>query len=753
MCFHDSRVLNKPPMIRLLVGCMGGILLVPFTVEGTIDPGHDRMITELAEVASNTLREHPYLGQAKVLKLREQIAQFDDQSSATIKHRIYLEAAGAEMEAGEVTTAIQYLEQAYALMDRAFIDDHKQTLTKFQLGTAYLRLGEVENCCLRHEAESCILPIQGGGLHTIERGSREAIRYFSEVLEAGSRQEFFYYAARWLLNIAYMTLDEYPSGVPEEYRIAPEAFTSSREFPQFTNIAPRLGLSTYNLAGGAVVDDFDGDGYLDIVTSTWAPDGALQFFRNQRDGTFKESHETAGLEGLVGGLNLVQADYNNDGFVDLLVLRGGWLGKAGRHPNSLLRNNGDGTFTDVTFAAGLGGEHYPTQTAAWADYDNDGHLDLYVGNEYSEGAATYGNTTFEGLASPSQLFHNNGDGTFTEVGERAGVSNRGFTKGVSWGDFDQDGWPDLCVSNYGGSNRLYHNNGDRTFTDVAFATGVNRPKMSFPCWFWDMDNDGALDLYIASYTGHVASVGAHFMGLAAPLEMPGVFKGDGQGGFEQVASGQGLDYPILPMGSNFGDIDNDGFLDFYLGTGDPNYWSLMPNVLFLNRGGDGFDNVTMASGMGHLQKGHAVAFADLDNDGDLDVFEQMGGAYPGDRFSDALYENPGFGRNSLTIKLVGVTTNRSAIGARIHAVIREGEQTRSIFRWVNSGGSFGGNPLRQHIGLGSSPTVERLEIYWPTSGETQVFTNLVGGRTIQITEGDSAFMELELDRVSLRSSD
>jgi hypothetical protein len=189
------------------------------------------------------------------------------------------------------------------------------------------------------------------------------------------------------------------------------------------------------------------------------------------------------------------------------------------------------------------------------------------------------------------------------------------------------------------------------------------------------------------------------------------------------------------MGSNFGDIDNDGYLDFYLGTGYPDYEGLMPNVLYHNSGGRRFRDVTLDAGLGHLQKGHAVSFADYDLDGDLDVFEQMGGAFPGDRFPDALFRNPGFGNHWLTLRLIGVRSNRSAIGARIRVDVVEDGQRRSIYRRVNSGGSFGCNPLRQTVGLGRADSVERLEIYWPASDTRQTFSEVPADVFLTLTEG------------------
>ena len=205
------------------------------------------------------------------------------------------------------------------------------------------------------------------------------------------------------------------------------------------------------------------------------------------------------------------------------------------------------------------------------------------------------------------------------------------------------------------------------------------------------------------------------------------------------------------MGSNFGDLDNDGYLDFYLGTGYPDYKNLMPSVMYRNQRGLGFVDVTYAGGFGHLQKGHAAVFADLDNDGDQDIFEQMGGAFPGDGYSNVLYENPGFENHFLTIKLVGVRSNRSAIGARIHAKVAANGEQHSIYKHVNSGGSFGANPLRQTIGLGKAEKVEILEIFWHTTGLTQRFHDVPLDQFIQITEGETQYTTIQLKKLKLGS--
>jgi len=705
--------------------------------------GHRRMVKLLADIVERTNEQNIWLGDKRARAGRARLEGLAPDAPATSRWFANLDLGVAELVLGNELQGIEYLEAARRLLDRIGEQAPANIVefTLFELGMAYMRFGETQNCCLRNVPESCIIPIRGAGLHTDERGSRRAIEIFTELLGTTPAGSAMHLKARWLLNIAYMTLGEYPDAVPAAYRIPPEVFESAEPFPRFENVATRLGLNSFNLYGSAVVDDFDNDGYLDIFTTTFDIRDRIHFFHNQRDGTFRDRTDDAGLTGLYGGINTVQADYNNDGFVDLYVLRGAWMLAEGRHPNSLLRNNGDGTFTDVTFEAGLGETHYPTQTAAWADYDNDGDVDLYVGNEHSDE-----------IRAPCQLFRNNGDGTFTDVAEAAGVRNFRFVKGVIWGDFDGDGRPDLYTSTIGGPNRLYRNNGNGSFTDVAPLLGVAGPIDSFPVWFWDFDNDGVLDLFVPSYRGQkndIVPVIAGYLDLPVEVELPALYRGDGRGGFENVAQRCGLTQFLLPMGANFGDLDNDGWLDIYLGTGYPDYEALTPNVMYRNRSGRSFVDVTFAGGFGHLQKGHSVAFADLDNDGDQDIFEQMGGIYPGDRFADALYENPGFGNHWIAVHLVGVTSNRSAIGARIRVDVVEDGHRRSIYKHVNSGGSFGASPLRQTIGLGRAVRIERLEIFWPTTGRTQVFENVAPDRFLRIVEDRDAIEVIELRSVRL----
>jgi hypothetical protein len=569
----------------------------------------------------------------------------------------------------------------------------------------------------------CIFPLSPKAQHTAGNGSRRAADYFTQALELDPGN----LEARWLLNVAAMTIGTHPDGVPEQLRIGPEVFRSSEDVGRFTDVAGPAGLARPDSAGGSVTEDFDHDGLFDIVVSSRDPCEPLRLFRNQGDGTFEDVSERAGFMGQLGGLNVTQTDYDNDGWMDLFVMRGGWETPI---RNSLLRNNGNGTFSDVTGAAGLGGLVHRTHTAAWADFDNDGSLDVFVGHEMSF----------------SQLFRNRGDGTFEDVTERAGMRYRSMTKGAVWGDIDNDGLPDLYASNFGERNLLFHNLGNGRFEEVAVERGVSDPHFSFATWFWDYDNDGWQDLFVNTDVPTIEEQAREYLNLPPKGETLAVYHNRGDGSFENTTKALGLAKEIPTMGTNFGDIDNDGYPDFYLGTGAPSYAMLMPNRLFHNQAGRGFVDVTESSGTGHLQKGHGVSFVDLDNDGDEDIFVNMGGAYIGDKYPDALFRNPGHGNDWLGVHLVGTRTNRAAIGARIRVVLdgsgKDHGETQRV-RWVSSGGSFGSSPLEQHIGLGPKARVKRVEVDWPGSRTRQVLQGVPVNRVIEVVEGKPGFRPLQ----------
>jgi hypothetical protein len=206
------------------------------------------------------------------------------------------------------------------------------------------------------------------------------------------------------------------------------------------------------------------------------------------------------------------------------------------------------------------------------------------------------------------------------------------------------------------------------------------------------------------------------------------------------------------MGANYGDLDNDGWLDIYLGTGEPGYETVMPNVMLRNDRGMRFQDVTFAGGFGHLQKGHGVAFGDVDQDGDQDLFHQLGGFFPGDAFANALFENPGSGNHWVTLRLVGRKANSFGVGARIEVRVVEGGRPRTIHVLAGSGGSFGGSSLQQEIGLGGAERVEELIVRWPGRRTEQRFRRVAADRVYRVVEGEADLREVEAPRLRLGAS-
>ena len=262
--------------------------------------------------------------------------------------------------------------------------------------------------------------------------------------------------------VSAMLTGTYPREVPDAYRLPPKALESEATMPRFVDVARDAGLGEMSIAGGTIAEDFDGDGLIDVAMSSVDFCAPLRLYRNRGDGAFEDRTEAAQLAGQLGGLNLAATDYNNDGRPDIFVLRGGWE-IAMR--NSLLRNNADGTFTDVTSEAGLSSGQHATHHAAWADFDNDGWLDVFVGHELT----------------PSQLFRNRGDGTFEDVTARAGVGATAFTKGIAAGDLatrlDPDTEPDLAPLSHAFNNMADRLAG-RLERDRRFAADVSHELRS-----------------------------------------------------------------------------------------------------------------------------------------------------------------------------------------------------------------------------------------------------------------------------------
>jgi hypothetical protein len=691
-----------------------------FTVAGkSLQPWDDP--TSLEQIKASYFN----LGHRNIEQLQAAATQSDMPDDERVQN--FLLQAQYYLYEGEAKNAYDALVHARTFVeaDNALAAKWLYTIVFFQ-GAASLRRGEDENCLQCRGDGACIFPLQPSAVHKNPAGSRQAIHHFAEYLAQFPDDP----GVRWLLNLAYMTLGEHPAGVPRRHLLTFENFGREFDIGRFKDIGHLVGVNRFNQAGGAVMDDFDNDGLLDIVISSFDPGQPMAFFRNKGDGTFEDRTESAGLGKQYGGLNLVQTDYNNDGFLDIFISRGAWQ----THPMrpTLLRNNGDGTFTGVTREAGLM-DPVNSNCATWADFDNDGFLDLYVCNE----------------TGPNRLYRNRGDGTFEEVAARAGVEGKQrFCKGAVWFDYDNDGYPDLFVTYLESTPQLFHNNRDGTFTDVTLAMGITGPRMGFACWAFDYDNDGWLDIFATCYDRTLDDLVRSMLGqpISKNTDVTRLYRNLGGKRFQDVSKETGVDKVFATMGCNFADFDNDGYLDFYLGTGDPAIHTLVPNRMFKNVGGKRFAEITATSGTGHLQKGHGVACGDWDRDGNVDLFIVLGGATPGDRFHNALFQNPGHDNNWLTVKLVGKKTNRAAIGARIK-VVTAGDTPLTVHRHVTSGSSFGGNPLQQTIGLGKVNLVATLEIYWPTSQTTQVFRDVAVNQAIEVTEFAPNYRKLNWTRV------
>ncbi len=704
---------------------VGGQVLADMLFDRYPKPnGWEQDLQKVCEIRSKSLAYG-------IAGLQRQLADPQTAVSRNAVDLIQIHYALAQIEAyqGDMDRAVEQWEAAYDIASRQVPAGIPQ-LTEV-LGVAYLHKAEMENDVYRDPGERCIFPPRQAGCFRNGKDSQKAIEYFTAYL-ALKPQRPDTVQVRWLLNLAYMTLGKYPAGVPRKYAIEPSAFASQEPMGRFTDVAPAIGLGFTSMAGGVVVDDFENNGLLDILVSSYDVCQPLRYFHNNGDGTFTDRTAQAGLSGQLGGLNMIQADYNNDGCMDVLVLRGAWEFPERK---SLLRNNCDGTFTDVAGEAGLAEPATQTQTAVWTDINDDGLLDLFVGNENA----------------PSQLFLNKGDGTFQDVSHASGIDRVAFTKGVTAADYDNDGYPDLFVSNLSGKNFLYRNNRNNTFSEVSRLAEVSQGPPSFATWFFDYDNDGWPDLFVASYSFSTDETIRGYLGLPTHAGTMKLYRNLGNGTFQDVTEKTRLNKVNTPMGANFGDLDNDGYLDIYLATGGPEYGALAPKMLLRNHDGDYFADVTASSGTGDLHKGHGVSFADLGNNGQEDLLVSIGGATPGDAHQFRVFANPGNKNDWIAVKLVGVKSNRAGIGTQIKLTVKNGKNPpRSIYRTVGSGGSFGANPIEQHIGLGKSAKILRLEVGWPASRTRQVFSRVPSDQFLQVTEFATHYTVLKRKSFTLR---
>ena len=492
------------------------------------------------------------------------------------------------------------------------------------------------------------------------------------------------------------------------------------------------------IGSGCAFIDFDNDGYLDIylVNATDLPGSHSQIsprntlYQNDRNGGFIDVTNQAGVGDLGYGTGITSADYNNDGFRDIYITNFG--------TNVLYKNNKDGTFTDVTKFAKV---ESPTWSAgaSFGDYNGDGFVDLYVTsycdfkltdhkNCQEQGIVVYcGPEEFNGI--PDTLYQNNGDGTFTDVTKSAGVFNpEGKGMMAVWSDYDDDGNLDLFVANDGTENFLYRNNGDGTFTDIAWIAGVENddqgnPQGSMGIDFADYNNDGMFDLIITNFQRQ--------------LNM--LYRNDGDGLFSDTTFTAGLGYtlPYVSWGIGFFDFDNDSFRDLFIANGhiqdhielyDSSTTYLQPNHLLINNKGRSFMNVSDQLHLGGLKASRGVAFGDFDNDGDIDIL------------INNAHDRPNLLRNDLSpdyhwisIKTIGTESNRDGIGCRIKVF---GEKFFSTAD-VRSGASYmSQNDFRAHFGLGQVEKINQIEVHWP-SGIVDLIEDVTVNQILTIVEGSS----------------
>jgi hypothetical protein len=693
----------------------------------------------------------------KKINLMELTSTFNTERAALIKQRLDVEQDANKrvnltfeyalelIKCGQTQLAIETIDNVTKFLTDNKVPIEGQTRRDLYaiIGIAYMRHGEIENCIQAHNHESCFIPIQNKGIHQLTYGSRKAIETFEQCLSEFPED----LETKYLLNICYQTLGEYPHKVPKQWLIDPSWFSSTIPFPRFEDVAAKTGVNRNGLAGGTVVDDFNNDGWLDIVVTSWGPHTELILYINNGDGTFSDQTEAYNLKGHVGILNLNQTDFNNDGWLDLFLMRGAWYHRNGDLPCTLLQNTGNGSFVDVTLHAGLT-KYAPSQTSAWADYNLDGWLDVVKANE-----------SLHDFERSVDVYINQHDGTFKHASEDYGLTSSLFYKGCVATDLNNDRYPDMYFSALSAPNYIAINQGAKDQNKFVLAdsfTNVGEPNQSFPCWAFDYDNDGLEDIFVSSYAND-GTPAEHWMkshlGTADPVMLPKLYHNKGNLKFEEVGVQMGLNEVAFTMGCNFGDINTDGYLDFYLATGNPLFQALVPNKMYLNVEGNKFEDVSYNGGFANIQKGHGVGFGDLDRDGDEDVYVVIGGAFDGDAFFNSLFENPNHEKNNwVFLKLEGTEANKAAIGARVTISVQENGAERKIYRTVNSGASFGGNSLALEVGLRKASVINSVHVQWPCkSCPDETFKGLGINKAYKLTQGSINPVELPYQYVPFGS--
>ena len=520
--------------------------------------------------------------------------------------------------------------------------------------------------------------------------------------------------------------------------------TSRIKFSLRNSVSPQH-YTFETMAGGVALFDYNNDGLLDIFFTNGAAIPSLEksdatyanrLFRNNGDGTFTDVTERAGLKGVGYSMGVAAGDYDNDGFVDLYV--------AGVNKNQLFHNNGDGTFTDVTEKAGVEGmvPHLGKAwavTAGWFDYNNDGLLDLLVVDylDYNiktaklcvaQGLPAYCSPV-EFLGTPNILYRNDGDGTFTDVSAQSHIAQYvGKGMGLAFADYDNDGFTDIFISNDTFQNYLLHNNGDGTFTDVGVVSGVaynsfGNSIAGMGADFRDLDNDGRPEIF------ETAMFGEGF-----PL-----YQNLGDGQFQDVTSAAGLatfSSRLTAWGTGVFDFDNDGYKDLFAANSDilDNSMDLahrpyaLPNGLFRNKGNLTFEDQSAKAGASFSVPAphRGAAFGDLNNDGKIDIVVTVMNGLP-----QILMNRTSNKNHWIILKLRGVKSNRDGLGTKVKITTALGSQFNAAITAVGYNSS---SDKRVHFGLGTATVIDKIELDWP-SGTRQVLTNIKADQILDVTEG------------------
>jgi hypothetical protein len=661
-----------------------------------------------------------------------------------------------DFEKGKLAYHRGAFSQAITLIERDINRNGESESKLFWLANSYLRHAESENCVSKlidnshnsdktighhystyyNQTQLCALPLTQ--FHDNIEISKNAAKLFERLLDNYDKKNRLY---QWLLNFCYMTINGFPQDVPPRYLIHShfiESFYGEEKnkiaaeyaYLSFEDRARELNVDTYNTGRGVAIEDFDKDGYLDIVTGGGFD--VIRYYKNDRGREFVDKTDEVGLGEIRQPFIITAVDYDNDSWIDIFIGRpfGNYM---------LFRNNGDGNFTDVTSSSGLldikpDDQIAATWVSAWADVNNDGFVDLFLAQWGLKLPFVSGL-----MAKPrmdSILFINE-HGYFidkTKEYNLTGVVKDQYFIGAAFGDYDFDGYPDLFLSSpLRNVSVLLKNEEGRRFKKTNL---LRRTEGGFTTAFIDVNHDGKLDIFQAGFADAKTSTEMTVFGEHLDKYQSGhssIFLQVLDGKFEEHNDFFGGNIPMSTMGASYGDINNDGCFDFYLGKGTPEGWFILPNLMYMGER-DGTNctghmkNISMLQGFGTTQKGHGIVFFDYDNDGRQDIYSSLGGMWPSDPWPNQFFvNNSQLHNNWVKIRLRGRATNYFGIGARIRVTAVSGDGERIVrYYHVDNKTGFGSAPYLAHMGLLNATSIEKVEVYWPVTKKVKSYDATLG---------------------------